>query len=170
MRPAGTLRAGRFTRLASKRRHGHAGVDRPAGDLGGHRALGREGRDGRHRGEEDVDVLVQRRDLLDEPAPVVLDRGLPRQRLRAECAPAGGDERVELVEPVLPEVGVDADELVDAFHPGVRQRVVVELDGAVDERGAGGRDEGAAACSQSAATSGSTTAKPRSLDHATRRP
>ena len=95
--------------------HRHPAVDLLAVDLGGHRSLGREGRDRRHRGEEEVDVVVQRRDLLDQPSAVVLHGGLPRQRLLAEVAPAGGRQRVELVEAVLPEVGVDADELVDAL-------------------------------------------------------
>ncbi len=127
--PGGHAEGGQVHHAGEEAEHDrHPAVDLPAVDLGGHRSLGREGRDGRHRGEEEVDVLVQRRDLLHQPAAVVLHGRLPRQGLLAEVAPAGGGQRVELVESVLPQVGVDADELVDAFDARVRPREVLERD------------------------------------------
>ncbi len=140
--PAGTLTGRQVHEVGEHREHHrHAAVSLGAVDLGGHRALGRERRHARHRRDDQVDVVEDGRDVGDELPAGELDRGRPRQRLPAEVCPARRRERVELVEALLPQVRVDADERVDAFDARVDADVVVEADRPVDERRAGCRDE-----------------------------
>ena len=79
--PAGTQMAGRLAMLASIAN----GTDMPAWvgwphDLGRHRALGGERRDGRHRREEDVDLVEQLGHLLLDAVAGVVHRGDLRER------------------------------------------------------------------------------------------